>query len=140
VVDTKMTKTVGEHWTCAYLARAGWAPALTRDGVARTDVLAVATNGDYRPTIEVQVKAANQTGKRTSWMVNAKAQLAAQSEHECFVFVLIPGALTDPIRGFIVPRDHVTAAAWLVHQHWLTDPDAKLGTRNTPLASARVND
>lgn len=26
VVDTKMTTTVGEHWTCASLARVGWVP------------------------------------------------------------------------------------------------------------------
>lgn len=41
MVDRKMTKTVGEHWVCATLARHNWAPALTRDGIARTDILAV---------------------------------------------------------------------------------------------------
>jgi hypothetical protein len=40
-MDTKMIKTVGEHWVCATLARYGWAPALTRDGLERTDILAV---------------------------------------------------------------------------------------------------
>jgi hypothetical protein len=29
--DNKMTKSVGEHWVCATLARHRWAPALTRD-------------------------------------------------------------------------------------------------------------
>jgi hypothetical protein len=38
-----MIKTVGEHWVCATLARYGWAPALTRDGLERTDILAVST-------------------------------------------------------------------------------------------------
>src|SRR3954451_24010296 len=32
VVDTKQTKTIGEHHVAAELARRGWAPALTRDG------------------------------------------------------------------------------------------------------------
>jgi hypothetical protein len=42
-VDTKMVKTVGEHWVCATLARHGWAPALTRDGLERTDILSQST-------------------------------------------------------------------------------------------------
>lgn len=49
MADTKMTKSVGEHWTCATLARHGWAPALTRDGMERTDILAVATHLQARP-------------------------------------------------------------------------------------------
>jgi hypothetical protein len=39
MVDSKLTKTVGEHWVCATLARHDWAPALTRDGLERTDIL-----------------------------------------------------------------------------------------------------
>lgn len=45
MADTKQTKTVGEHHVAAELARRGWAPALTRDGVERTDILAVDTLG-----------------------------------------------------------------------------------------------
>lgn len=48
-----MTKSAGEHWTCAELARSKWAPALTRDGIARTDILAVATHLMDRPMIEI---------------------------------------------------------------------------------------
>ena len=51
-----MVKTAGEHWVCATLARYGWAPALTRDGLERTDILAVGTQLAHRPTIEIQVK------------------------------------------------------------------------------------
>jgi len=36
VVDTKMTKSAGEHWVCCVLARLGWGAALTRDGLERT--------------------------------------------------------------------------------------------------------
>ena len=40
VSDTKAVKSVGEFWTCCKLAMNGWAPALTRDGLERTDILA----------------------------------------------------------------------------------------------------
>jgi len=63
MVDTKMTKTVGEHWVCATLARHDWAPALTRDGIARTDILAVGTLLPNRPTVEIQVKTASARGE-----------------------------------------------------------------------------
>jgi hypothetical protein len=43
--DTKQTKTIGEHHVASELARRGWAPALTRDGLERTDILAVLTEG-----------------------------------------------------------------------------------------------
>jgi hypothetical protein len=45
VVDTKQTMTIREHPVAAELARRGWAPALTRDGLDRTDILAVMTEG-----------------------------------------------------------------------------------------------
>jgi hypothetical protein len=51
-----MTKSAGEHWVCSVLSRHGWAAALTRDGLERTDILAVQTGGPGRQTIEVQVK------------------------------------------------------------------------------------
>jgi hypothetical protein len=57
MVDTKLVKSAGEHWVCAALAHAGWAAALTRDGLARTDILAVHTGTGQ--LIEVQVKAAS---------------------------------------------------------------------------------
>ena len=139
MVDTKMVKTAGEHTVCAALARHGWAPALTRDGIARTDILAVATHLPERPTVELQVKAASQSGTRTSWELNEKAQQFARSKHEWFAFVLLPRP-PMPARCFVVPRDHVAAAAWAVHMNWLTNPDVPPGTRNAPLGRARVND
>jgi hypothetical protein len=56
MADTKMTKSAGEHWVCSVLSRYGWAAALTRDGLERTDILAVQTEGSGRQAIEVQVK------------------------------------------------------------------------------------
>ena len=66
MVDTKMSKSAGEHWTCAALSLLGWGVALTRDGLERTDILAVQTTGDRR-MIEVQVKAARGLGDKVSW-------------------------------------------------------------------------
>ena len=132
-----MIKTVGEHWVCSALARYEWAPALTRDGLERTDILAVSTKLTERPVIEVQVKTASQRGEATNWLLGTKAQLLARSEHEWFVLVLLPELPFAP-RAFVVPRDHLSAAAWIVHQNWLTDPSAPPGTRHAGLDQARV--
>jgi hypothetical protein len=85
-----MTKTVGEHWVCATLARHGWAPALTRDGIERTDILAVGTHLPRRPTLEIQVKTASDRGTGTSWPLGGVVHEFAASEHEWFVLVLLP--------------------------------------------------
>jgi hypothetical protein len=138
LADTKMVKSIGEHWVCATLARHGWAAALTRDGLARTDVLAVGTSLPHRPLAEIQVKTATGSSNRTSWVINRKAQEFARSAHEWFVFVAVPAAPAAP-RGFVVPRDHVSAATWVVHENWRTDPNVSPGTRNTTIDRARVN-
>ena len=136
MVDRKMTKTVGEHWVCATLARHGWAPALTRDGLARTDVLAVGTLLPDRPTVEIQVKTASD-GSNPSWPLGDITRLTAESEHEWFALVLLP-KLPLPPRAFVVPRDHVCAATWIRHMDWLTDPCAPPGKRNAGLRGARI--
>jgi hypothetical protein len=137
MADTKMIKSAGEHWVCSALARHGWAPALTRDGLERTDILAVATYLPDWPTVEIQVKAATQRGDRTSWPVGLKAQAIAKSEREWFAFVLLPGFPSAP-RTFVIPRDHVSAATWIAHQDWRTDPTVPKGKRNASLNQARV--
>lgn len=133
-----MVKSAGEHWVCSVLARLGWGAALTRDGMERTDILAVRADGK-RPTVEIQVKAATDAGDRSNWLLGMKAQQRALSSREWFVFVLVPAAPDAAPRAFVVPRDHVAAAAWIVHMDWLTDPAAPPGKRNTPVAQARVN-
>jgi hypothetical protein len=137
MADNKMTKTVGEHWACATLARHSWAPALTRDGIARTDILAVGTNLVDRPTVEIQVKTATDTGSRTSWHLGGVTRVIAASEHEWFVLVLLPKFPRTP-RGFVLPRDHVSAATWIVHENWRTDPSVLEGKRNAGLSQARI--
>ena len=137
MADTKMIKTIGEHWVCATLARHKWAPALTRDGLERTDILAVGTHLDHRPTVEIQVKTASQSSGITRWVLGLKAQELARSVHEWFVLVIVP-SYPSPLRGFVVPRDHVAAATWMVHQEWRTDPTVPAGKRNAGLDAARI--
>ncbi len=110
VADTKQTKSIGEHQVCSMLARFDWAPALTRDGLERTDILAVQTQGD-RPMIEVQVKSIRGVGDDVSWPLGLKAQSPAAHDREWFVLVAIPGNPLHQIRNFVVPRNHVAAAA-----------------------------
>ncbi|WP_163274635.1 hypothetical protein [Cellulomonas iranensis] len=138
MADTKQTKSIGEHYVCAMLARYGWAPALTRDGLARTDVLAVQTTGK-RQVITVQVKTIRGVQSRASWPLGPNAQTVDAGENEWFVFVAIPHAPAEPMRCFVVPRLHVSAAVWIAHQHWLTEPGVAPGTRNTALDRARVS-
>lgn len=139
VVDTKQTKTIGEHYVAAELARRGWAPALTRDGLERTDMLAVFTQPASRRMIEVQVKTAQRSSARpVNWPLGVNAQGPSQHEREYFVMVAVPHELELPPRYFIVPRSHVAAAAWIEHMNWLTDPEAELGKRNAPVERARV--
>ena len=139
VADTKQTKTIGEHYAAAELARRGWAPALTRDGLERTDILAVKTDGNRR-LIEVQVKTAMNTGwDYVNWPLGEKSQQPSASEVEYFVMV---GVLYDrpvPPRYFVLPRSHVAAAAWIAHQNWLTEPGIPPGKRNAPVSRSRVN-
>src|SRR5690625_7720656 len=84
MVDTKQTKTVGEHHVASELARRGWAPALTRDGLERTDILAVHSGSIGRRQIEVQVKAARSEERRvgTGWEGGARPVLLEVWEPE----------------------------------------------------------
>ena len=138
MTDTKQTKTIGEHHVASELARRGWAPAMTRDGIARTDILAVMTKGDYRRLVEIQVKTA--TGPKfedISWPLGSKAQDPVSTEQEYFVLVAIPDDLSLSPRNFVVPRRHLAAGAWIEHMHWLTDPTVEVGRRNAGVDRAR---
>lgn len=139
MADTKQTKTIGEHHVAAELARRGWAPALTRDGLERTDILAVLTEGDSRRLIEVQVKTARgAVWDSISWPLGTKSQGPSLHDREYFVMVAVPHDLTKPPRNFILPRSHVAAAAWIQHMDWLTNPNMKPGTRNATVDRSRV--
>lgn len=140
MTDTKQTKTVGEHHVASELARRGWAPALTRDGLERTDILAVDTMGAGRRQIEVQVKTARGTTHRNrlNWPLGSPAQKPSAHSREYFVLVAVPGNDSEPLRDFVVPRSHVAAAAWISHMNWLTEPGIPAGKRNAPVERSRV--
>lgn len=109
---------------CSVLAGLEWSVALTRDGMERTDILASHTNGHRM--IEVQVKAATFRTK-PNWPLGLKAQQVARSDREWFVLVVLGAQPWETNRGFVVPRDHVAAAAWVSHMNWRTDPDVNSG-------------
>ncbi|MEV4719864.1 hypothetical protein AB0J94_21910 [Micromonospora noduli] len=134
MADRRLTGASGEHYVCYALARQGWVATLTREGLERTDILAVSTLS--RRMVELQVKAAAPAGK-VSWMPGAKAFTPA-FDHEWYVFIALTRDLTHAPTCYIVPRFHVAAATWIVHRNWLTHPDAQPGTRNTTLAQARI--
>jgi hypothetical protein len=131
MTDTKLVKAAGEHWGCSVLSRLGWPVALTRDGVARTDILATDPGSGW--LIEVQVKTAS-FSTRPSWLLGTKAQEPARTDHEWFVFVVLGSEPWEAPRSFVVPRDHVSAAAWISHTNWLTEPGIPPGRRNAPLS------
>ena len=70
-------------------------------------------------------------------MVNRKAQQLARSRREWFVFVAVL-ALPGAPRSFVVPRDHVAATTWVVHQDWLTALAVRADTRNATVDRASV--
>lgn len=137
--DTKQSKTIGEHHVAAEMARRGWAPALTRDGLERTDILAVLTTGQKRLLVEVQVKTARGARMNSiSWPLGEKSQGPSAHEHEFFVMVAVPDDNALPPRSFVVPRIHVAAAAWIQHMDWLTEIGVPAGKRNAPVERSRV--
>ncbi|HIY65452.1 MAG TPA: hypothetical protein H9830_04170 [Candidatus Agrococcus pullicola] len=139
MADTKQTKTFGEHHVAAELARHGWAPALTRDGLERTDFLAVLADPENRRMVEIQVKTARGSSWRSiSRPLGSKSQGPSQHEREYCVMVAVPHDLTLPPRNFVVPRSHVAAAAWIEHMNWLTEPGIEPGKRNAPVERSRV--
>ena len=64
---------------------------MTRDGIERTDILAVMTKNEGRRLVEIQVKTARGPKfEYISWPLGPKAQDPISAEHEFFVLVAIP--------------------------------------------------
>ncbi len=134
-VDPKLVTAAGEHFVCAALAQLEWAPSLTREGLTRTDILAVHTRS--REMIEVQVKAMREV-RRPAWPLGRKGLVGDESGREWYVFVLLPADVTRRPRCWVLPRDHVSAATWIAHESWRTSPGVPPGKRNAGVESARV--
>jgi hypothetical protein len=135
MTDNKLTKSAGEHWVCAVLSRLGWAAALTRDGIARTDILAVHENGRH---VSIQVKTSS-PAKAPRFVTGSKCLAPAVATNEYFVLVVLSSIEWGSPNAFVVPRDHLAAAVWIEHQEWLTNPTAPAGKRNTPITGARTS-
>ena len=134
MVDKKVVKSAGEHWVCSVLARFNWAAALTRDGVERTDILAVHPEGGQ---ISIQVKTISPSPK-PRFPLGEKGCLPSVSESEWYVLVLLSELEWSSPRSFVIPRNHVAAATWIEHTEWLTNPTQPVGRRNTPISGARI--
>ena len=135
MADNKLIKSAGEHWVCSVLSRLGWAAALTRDGVERTDILAANLDGKH---ISVQVKT-TQEWKNPKFMFGQKGCEPSRSPQEWFVLVALGRGEWEAPRAFVVPRDHAAAGAWIRHMEWLTNPLVKPGKRNSSLGQNRID-
>ncbi|HEX2904418.1 MAG TPA: hypothetical protein VHO01_13275 [Jatrophihabitans sp.] len=135
MTDRKLTKSTGEHWVCTVLSGLGWAVALTRDGIERTDVLAA--SADSSIMISVQVKA-SRSHQKPNWVLGAKSLLPARTDREWYVLVTLPPTAWEAPVSFVVPRDHIAAGFWIAYRNWLTEPGVPAGKRNTSVAAAHT--
>jgi hypothetical protein len=136
-MDKQNRGAAGEYLVCGLLAELDWVPALTREGIARTDILAV--HAETRRMVTIQVKTHScDMGEPARWALGNKDIVAALDPSEWYVMVKLEGPAPAKSRFFVVPRDHVAAALWIWHTSWLTDPNVPPGKRNAPLSSARV--
>ena len=123
--DQKLTGSTGEHFVCSTLAQLDWAASLTREGVARADILAVRADmgaeQPERPMIEVQVKTMRHH-RKPMWPMGARGITPAASAREWYVFVLLGKDVRDRPRCWVVPRVHAVAGAWIAHMHCSPNP------------------
>ncbi len=77
-------------------------------------------------------------GKGAGWRLGMKDIFPATAPTEWYVMVKLEGPAPAATHYFVVPRDHLAAAAWISHQSWLHDPSAAPGTRNATQAQAVV--
>lgn len=135
-MDTKLIKSAGEHWACSVLAGLGWAASLTRDGIARTDLVAV--NAESGAMIAAQVKTTRSISSPV-WMLGTKGVEPARASSEFYILVALPELPWEQPRGFVVPNNHVAAGLHISYTDWLTDTDVRPGSRSTALGSARTH-
>lgn len=87
------------------MARRGRVPALTRDRLERTDILAVLTTSGVRVLVEMQVEMARGSPmESTSWPLGKQSQRPSAHQREYFVMVAVPDDNSLAPRSFVVPH------------------------------------
>jgi hypothetical protein len=135
MIEKKLVKSAGEHWVCGVLSQMGWAAALTRDGLERTDILAVNKAGHH---LSIQVKTTT-TAVKPKFMFGSKVIEPSVSLNEWYVLVALPVDVLSPTRAFVIPRDHASVGVWTRHMEWLTNENVKPGSRNSGINLNRID-
>lgn len=113
---TGLTGAAGEYYVAAELSLRGWLATPTIKNAPGTDVLA-----QYREKgilVAIQTKTASLGNQ---FMVNASMERPSSANNEWVVLVKLHELGSRP-SFFIVPHDHVAAAAYAQHKRWLGTP------------------
>lgn len=105
----------GEYLVAAELSRRGYVASLTLRNARGIDILA--SNADATRSVGIQVKTAQ--GKRSSWVLTAKAEQDL-AENLYYVFVSLGEDGEDAFH--IVPRAVVAKHVREGHKRWLATP------------------
>ena len=113
---TGLTGAAGEYYVAAELSLRGWLATPTIKNAPGTDVLA-----QYREKgilVAIQTKTASLGNQ---FMVNATMERPSSANNEWVVLVKLHEMRTRA-SFFIVPHNHVAAAAYAQHRRWLATP------------------
>jgi hypothetical protein len=113
---TGLTGASGEYYVAAELSLRGWLATPTIKNAPGTDVLA-----QYREKgilVAIQTKTASMGNQ---FMLNASIERPSSADNEWVVLVKLHELGSRP-SFFVLPHDHVAAAAYAQHQRWLGTP------------------
>lgn len=113
---TGLTGAAGEYYVAAELSLRGWLATPTIKNAPGTDVLA-----QFRETgtlVAIQTKTAS---FGNPFMMNLGIERVSSADNEWVVLVKLHQPLTRP-SFFVVPHNHVAAAAYAQHRRWLKTP------------------
>lgn len=113
---TGLTGAAGEYYVAAELSLRGWLATPTIKNAPGTDVLA-----QYREKgilVAIQTKTASMGNQ---FMVHESIERSSAADNEWVVLVKLHELGTRP-SFFILPHDHVAAAAYAQHRRWLGTP------------------
>ncbi len=113
---TGLTGAAGEYYVAAELSLRGWLATPTIKNAPGTDVLA-----QYREAgilVAIQTKTASFGNQ---FMMNAGIERPSMADNEWVVLVKLHEIKSRP-SFFVVPLNHVAAAAYAQHRRWLGTP------------------